>query len=374
MINVYQPSLGEEEVNAVRKVIESNWLGKGSKVAEFEELFAEHLGVGREHIFTTNCCTEGLFLSMKAFDISEGDDVILPTSSFIGAGNAIRNADANIVFCDIDRYTMNVRAEDIERCITPNTKAVLVTHYGGIPCEMDEIMDLADSYHIKVIEDTACSVASRYKEKATGTIGDMGMWSFDAMKILVAGDGGIVYFDDTEKAKWASKYLYFGLESKSGFSNKVDQKWWEFEISSFGRRSIMNDITASMAIVQLDKLPRFIERRKQIHDMYDQGFHDLTWLRTLPALPGYSKSSYYFYTIQVLDDSRDKLAKYLRENEVYTTYRYYPLHWVEFFGAKNQVFEDAEWAAKHSLCIPIHNGLSDEDINYIIEKIRAYKK
>ena len=128
-------------------------------------------------------------------------------------------------------------------------------------------MKMADSYNIKVIEDSACSVASKYKGKACGTIGDIGIWSFDAMKILVCGDGGALYVKDEEKAQFAEKLMYFGLETKSGFSNTVDSKWWEFEISQFGHRSIMNDITASMALVQLDKLKTFIDRRREIHNI-----------------------------------------------------------------------------------------------------------
>lgn len=373
MINVYQPALGKEEAEAVAKVLESNWLGKGPLTAEFEEKFAKHLNSVKEKVCSTNCCTEGLFLSMKAFEIGQGDEVILPTCSFVGAGNAIRHAGAEIAFCDVDRHTMNVTALDIEKAITKKTKAVLLIHYGGVPCEMDEIMKLADAYGIKVIEDTACAVASKYKGRATGTIGDMGIWSFDAMKILVCGDGGMIHMNDIDRLEWARKYMYFGLETTSGYSNKVDQKWWEFEISSYGHRSIMNDITASMALVQLGKLPKAIERRKEINRCYDEGLKDISWIKLPEPIPDYCESSYYFYTIQCLNDKRDSLAKFLRDNNIYTTFRYYPLHWVDYYGHKDLKFENAEWAANHSLCIPIHHSLSDEEVNYIIEKLHQFQ-
>lgn len=373
MINVYQPALGQEEADAVKKVLMSNWLGKGPNTAQFEENFARHLATSKERVCSTNCCTEGLFLSMDVFEIGAGDEVILPTCSFVGAGNAVKYSGAEIAFCDVDARTMNVTANDIEKAITPNTKAVLLIHYGGVPCEMDEIMDLANAYGIKVIEDTACGVASRYKGKATGTIGDMGIWSFDAMKILVSGDGGMIHMNDVEKLNWARKYMYFGLESQSGFSNKVDQKWWEFEISSYGHRSIMNDITASMALVQLEKLPAAIARRKEINDRYNEGLKDISWLMIPEGIPSYCESSYYFYTIQLRTEKRDQLAKFLRENEIYTTFRYYPLHWVEFYGHAGQRFEKAEWAANHSLCLPIHHSLTNQEVDYIIERIHEFK-
>lgn len=153
-----------------------------------------------------------------------------------------------MVLCDVDPRTLNARAEDIEKCITSKTKAILLLHFGGIACGMDEIMALADAHNLKVIEDCAAGVCSSYKGKALGTFGDIGMWSFDAMKILVCGDGAALHFRDPELRERAEKWLYFGLEAKSGYENSVAQKWWEFDISSFGHRAIMNDVTAAMAL------------------------------------------------------------------------------------------------------------------------------
>ena len=372
MINVFQPSLGSEEVNAVKEVIESNWLGKGKRTEEFEAKFAQHLGVEKSNVKTTNCCSEGLFISMDMLNIGAGDEVIIPTPSFVGAANAIQAHGAKLAFCDVDRRTLNATANTIEQSITDKTKAVLLLHYGGVPCEMDEIMALADSYGIKVIEDSACGIFSKYKGKSLGTIGDMGMWSFDAMKILVSGDGAALYFKDEEIAERASKWMYFGLESKSGFSNSVDSKWWEFEISSLGHRAIMNDMTASIALEQLKKLPLFIARRKELASMYDEMLGDVEWIDLPPALPEYVTGTYYFYQIQVKNELRDKLATFLRQNDVYTTYRYYPLHWVKYYGHSDEVYPEAEWAALHTLCLPIHQSLSDADIVKIVELIKRF--
>ena len=374
MINVFQPCLGEEEVSALRNVIESNWLGKGKLTEEFESRFANHLAVDAKHIKTTNCCSEGLFVSMDAFEIGVGDEVILPTPSFVGSANAILHHGADIAFCDVDRRTLNVTATDIEKRITKKTKAVLLLHYGGVPCEMDEIIDMADSYGIKVIEDAACGIFSTYKGQALGTIGDMGMWSFDAMKILVSGDGAALYFKEPEIADRMAKYMYFGLESKSGFSNSVDSKWWEFEVSSLGHRAIMNDMTASVALEQLKKLPSFIERRSKIAYMYNELLKDEEWILLPPKAPDYDTLTHYFYHIQVNNDLRDELASYLRKNDIYTTYRYYPLHWVKFYGHSGEMYPEAEWAALHTLCLPIHQSLKDEEVIYIAEMIKKFGK
>ena len=371
MINVYQPTLGKEELSALEKVFESNWLGKGKKVAEFEEKYAEHLKTSKDLVLSTNCCTEGLFSSMQILGIEPGDEVIVPTISFIGAGNAVCAHGAKLVLCDVDPHTLNARAEDIEKCITEKTRAVLLLHYGGIPCEMDEIMALVRKYNIKLIEDGAAGVSSFYKGKAIGTFGDMGMWSFDAMKILVTGDGAMLHFNSPELRHKADRLLYFGLETKSGYENSVAQKWWEFDISCYGHRAIMNDITAAIGLEQLKKLPSYMERRAFVHNYYNENLKSLDWLDLPPALPEYVETSYYFYHIQLKNDKRDLLAKYLRDRDIYTTYRYYPLHLVSGYGVTGN-FPNAEYAANHTLNLPMHQSLSDADVEKIVETIKEF--
>lgn len=371
MINVFQPSLGEEELARIREVFASNWLGKGKLTDEFEAGFAAHLGVPGARVLSTNCCSEGLFTSMRVFDIGPGDEVVLPAVSFVGAGNAVLASGAKLVLCDVNPRTLNASAADIEAAVTDRTKAVLLLHYGGVPCEMDEILELAHRRGIAVIEDSACSVSSTYKGRACGTMGDMGMWSFDAMKILVCGDGAMLYFKEPALRERAEKWLYFGLESKSGYSNSVDQKWWEYDVSCFGHRAIMNDVTAAMAVEQLKKLPGFIARRREICRMYDCLLRELDWLDTPPELPPYSASSYYFYHIQVKEPIRDALAKFLREHGVYTTFRYFPLHRVKHYQIEG-AFPKADFAADHTLCLPLHQSLSNEDVEKTARLIRRF--
>ena len=371
MINVYQPTLGKEELEALEKVFESNWLGKGKRVAEFEEKYAEHIKSSKDLVLTTNCCSEGLFSSMHLLDIQPGDEVIVPTISFIGAGNAVCAHGAKMVLCDVDPRTLNARAEDIERVITTKTKAILLLHYGGVPCEMDEIIALVKKYNLKLIEDGAAGVNSFYKGKAIGTFGDMGMWSFDAMKILVCGDGAMLHFNTPELRRKADRWLYFGLETKSGYENSVAQKWWEFDISSFGHRAIMNDITASIALEQLKKIPIYMDKRTHVQRFYDENLAIFSCLDLPPVLPEYVQTSYYFYHVQIKNGKRDLFAKFLRENGIYTTYRYYPLHRVPGYGVTGN-FPNADYAADNTLNLPIHQSISQEELEYIAEKIKKF--
>lgn len=372
MINVFQPALGNEEVEAVRQVFASNWVGKGKITQQFERAFGDFVGVSPQQVRSINSCTEGLFQAMALLDIGPGDEVILPSLSFVGAANAIAASGARPVFCDVDPRTLNATAEHIEACLSPHTSAVLLLHYGGAPCDMDPICALVEAKGIALIEDSACSVASAWHGRACGTLGDIGVWSFDAMKILVTGDGGMVYCRDPQKMARLERLIYLGLEQNSGFAQAEQgarSGWWAFEVSEFGRRSIMNDVAAAIGLEQIKKLPAFIERRRQICAFYDAALRDLDWLQTPPALPSDAESSYYFYWVQSPD--RDRLAAHLREQGIYTTFRYYPLHRVRAYGSSAHL-PNAELAAETTLCLPLHQALSDDDLTRIAGAVSEF--
>jgi dTDP-4-amino-4,6-dideoxygalactose transaminase len=374
MIQLFRPTLGEEELSAVSEVFESGWIGRGPRTDAFEDAFAGHLGVETSQVMSISTCTEGLFMAMELLGIEAGDEVVLPTVNFVGAANAIADCGATPVFCDVDRRTLNARVEDIEAQLTNRTRAVLPLHYGGYPGQIEEIASLCRDRGIYLIEDAACAVSSRSGTRACGTFGDIGTWSFDAMKILVTGDGGAVYIRDPELAERAGKLAYLGLETESGFSAAANaERWWEFEISSFSRRAIVNDITSAIGLVQLEKLPGFVARRRQVHERYDAELGGLDWLQTPPPMSVGQTSSYYFYWLQLDERKRDDLAAHLRENDVYTTFRYYPLHLVSMYGSTLPLPE-AERAAAETLCIPIHQALSDEDVEKVIGTIKAFAR
>lgn len=373
MINVFQPSLGAEELEAVRKVFESNWIGKGEVTDRFENSFADYIGVERRLMRTVDCCTEGLFLAMQLLGIAPGDEVILPSISFVGTGNAVLSCGGRAVFCDVDKRSLNTTAAFIKEKITRKTKAVIVLHYGGLSCDMDEICGLLKQKGIALIEDSACSVASRYAQRACGTFGDIGVWSFDAMKILSTGTGGMLYCQDPDMAQRAEEMLYLGLKTKSGLSSKLATRWWKLEVSYPGRRSNMNDISSAIGLKQLKKLPGFIARRKEIHETYNRALAGNSWLRLPPEIPQNAQSSHYFYWVQLSPGLRDKLAEYLRKDNIYSTFRYYPLHLVKIYDSFVSL-PNAEEAAETTLCIPIHQSLSEEDVNRVIQSIIKFGK
>jgi aminotransferase len=371
MLNVFQPSLGEDELEAVRRVFQSNWIGKGVVTGQFEAAFAHHVGVDRTLVRSVASCTEALFQSMGLLGLNPGDEVVMPTISFVGAGNAVAGNGLRPVFCDVDSRTLNPTAKLIEECVTPRSRAVLILHYGGVPCAMDEIVDMVRRRNLLLIEDSACSVASSYDGCACGTFGDVGAWSFGPTKALTTGDGGMIYCRTLEMSDRAEKAVCWGLIQKSGYANAVDSKWWEFEISGFGRHAMMNDIASAIGLEQLKKLASFIDRRREVHETYDRELANLDWLERPPPIPERARSSYYFYWIQMAPERRDRLAHFLRTRKIYTTFRYHPLHCVKSYGATTRL-PKAEQAASRTLCLPLHQSLSLSDVGRVVESIRQF--
>jgi len=241
---------------------------------------------------------------------------------------------------------------------------------------MNPILELCKSKNIIVIEDSACAVRSFYKGRACGTMGDMGFWSFDAMKILCIGDGGMIYVKSNDLMTISKEKLYLGtpIKQKSGLDSSASYQnnWWEFDINRLGKRAILNNIAGAIGLAQLKKLDSFINRRKKIYEIYLKELVDYAWLILPPRIEDEYVSSYYFFWIQL--EKRDELARYLLDNGVYTTFRYWPLHKVQYFKLNGKDLYNSNYACRHTLNIPLHQSLSDEDVYKVIELIRKFGK
>lgn len=370
VIDVFRPSLGADELQAVAEVFESNWLGHGPRTKAFEAEFAAHLGVPADRLTFIASGTAGLFLAAELLELGPGDDVVMPSISFVAAANAVSASGARIVFCDVDPRTLNPSVEDVRRALTPRTKAVVVLHYGGQPGDIAAIAALCRDRGVQLVEDAACAVASRADDQACGTFGDLSMWSFDSMKVLVTGDGGMLYVRDEEVARRARRLAYHGLDQSSGFAAaKVSHRWWELNVRDFGRRVVGNDLTAAIGRVQLRKLPEVIERRRVIVEMYDKLLGDTEGIRLPPRLPEGQTSSYYFYWIQLDPQIRDQVAADLLERDIYTTFRYPTLHKVPAYRASADL-PAAEEASETTLLLPLHQGLDDSEVRTVADELR----
>lgn len=371
MIPIFSNSLGKEELEALERVFKSKWIGFGKESELFEKEFGSK--IGSDKVLAFDSCTAALFTSVKILGIKKGDEVIIPTVNFIGAVNAVLDAGARPVFADVDPRYLNILPKEIERLRNKNTRAVSLLHYGGHPCDMDAIYKNTEG--LCIIEDSANSILSRYKGRNCGLLGDAGCFSFDAMKILCTGNGGAIALKTEELYRKAIEFRYLGMKSKGqsgtdSFKEK-QQRWWEIELSCISNRYITCDILSAIGREQLKKVDGFINKRKQIWQIYQKELSDLAWLKTPPEPLPNTESSYYLYWVNV-GRFRDALARHLVENGVYCTFRYFPLHLVKYYGCDVHL-PNSERLNEEILNIPLHQNLSHIDVEKIIRTIKEFK-
>ena len=368
MINLFQPTVGEAELAGIKDVFASNWLGTGERVEQFERAFGEYVGRPPDEVQAISSCTEGLFQAVAALGLRPEDDVVLPSISFIGAAHAVCSSGTRVVLCDVDPSTLNATVEHVERAITPATKAVLILHYGGGPGAVAEIAELAEQRSLFLVEDAAVGLGSFTAGRACGTFGDVGVWSFDSMKVMTTGDGGMVWCRSQAMADRIRRGARLGVGS-SGFSRRVgSSRWWEIDPPTVGRKGTMNDVAASIGLVQLARLPGFLRRRSEIAAAYDAGLGDLPWV-TVPEQYA-PRAARIFYWIQTAPKIRDQLAAHLLERGIYTNFQYWPLHKTRMYES-GDAFPGADHAAGSTLLLPLHQGLSDADVERVLDAIHA---
>jgi len=369
MLPLFSNTLGDEELKAVEEVFESRWLARGKQCEAFEDEFAKSLGVAKTLLF--NCCTSATYAALSALKIGPGDEVIIPSIQFVGVANAVVEVGAIPVFADIDMRTLNILPSEIERLRTTRTRAVFLLHYGGHPADISAVRSVCDG--LLILEDAANAIFSTWNGQACGTLGDAGVWSFDAMKILVMSDGGALWLRSAEAMRNAEVFRYFGFppEGSTGadLASVGRARWWEFDVEMPSGRFISNDLLAAIGRVQLRKLSSFIERRKSVWLLYKDILADVDQIDLPPEPLEGCTTSYYFFWVQT--ERRDELAVYLYRNGVYTSFRYHPLHRVKVYGNVEQL-PNADLVAARTLCLPLHQNLSDEDVEKVTKLVHGF--
>jgi dTDP-4-amino-4,6-dideoxygalactose transaminase len=373
-IQLFRPDFGPAEHDALRAVLASGWVGRGAKTAAFERAFAQHLCVAAENVMAIPSATDGLFLSVAHSNLGPGDEVIMPTISFIGAAQAVASVGATVRLCDVDPHTLNPSLENLDAVRTPRTKAVILIHYGGVPCDMREIMSWANAHEIVVIEDSACSPISTLDGRACGTFGDFAMWSFDSMKMMSTVEGGALYVKDVALMAELRRVCALGMSSTAGHASSSAERWWEFDVAAPGRRTIFNDAAAALGLVQLERLPAMLVARERIVARYNMRLRDVAGLDVPPPAWQRAVHSHYFYWVQLTDGRRDALAVHLRNKGIYTSFRYFPLHRTTLFGGGNEALHGANYAADNTLNLPCHSLLPDADVDEVCDVILDFAR
>jgi perosamine synthetase len=363
MLPALKPIGGDEEINALRGVIESGWWGKGPKVAEFEKKFAELVGAKYAVAVTSN--THGQDLLLKALDIKDCD-IINPTMSFLATAVVPlwNNCTSNIV--DVDRKTLCLDPQDVKNSLKPDTKVVIAVNMAGVPAPIDEIREFFDGF---IIEDCAHSCYT----PGAGTKGDAAVWSFQAVKTLPCGDGGMITTNDKELYEKLNKMTWLGISStydrvksgvKSSDGGTKPGYAWDYDVDILGYKYYMIDILACIALEQLKKLPNHLEVRQHIQRRYNE---------ELPGeveRPPWSDTVQY-YCSRVPAEHRDTLIEYLADKKIHTSVHFKPLHKYDVVKQdRDYPVANQEWLRLISL--PVHPGMSDEDVDYVVYWVNKY--
>lgn len=367
IISVFGSSVGEEEIDEIRSSIESQWMGIGPKVQRFERLFAERLGTPDFTLVDSG--SNALYMAVRLLNLPSRSEVILPSLTWIACAHAVVLAGCVPVFCDVDVDTFNVSRDTVERHINDSTGALMVVHYAGKPVRLAELRDL----NLPIIEDAAHAVDSKVGNDYCGTMGDIGIYSFDAIKNLAMPEGGGIVVRDPQTMSLTKQLRYCGI-GKSGFDSSLERptRWWEYNISDFYPKLLPNDVCASVGLVQLRKLDMLQARRKAIWSYYQSSFANISWIiRPVDPLSD-EQHSYFTYAIRVLNEERDNLARYLYKNAVYTTLRYHPLHMNPIYGSSARL-PVTELLNEQALSLPIHPRLTDAEVNRVVDLVRRFR-
>lgn len=366
MMPVSRPSLGKEELEEVGKVFESHWLGLGAWVLKFEEKIKDYLGAG--NVIAVNTGTTALHIALDALCLEKGDEVIVPSLTFVASIQAIMLTGATPVFCDIEEDTLNADINDIKRKITSRTKAIMPVHYRGLPCDMEAILDIAKRKNIKVVEDAAHAFGSLYRGKKIGSFGDVTCFSFDPIKNITCGEGGAVVTGDNELAKAVYKKRILGID-KDTWSRYKHKREWFYEVSTLGFRYHMSNINAAIGLVQMEKIDRFITRKKEIAKRYDDEFNSVRRIELLRS--DYDNCAPFNYIIKV-KGKRDSLMRFLKERGIDSGVHYIPNHLQPFFRKYRVPLPVTDRVWEEILTLPLYYGMTDGDTGRVIDSVKEF--
>ena len=373
-IRLFKPSVGEEELNAVKEVFDRNWLGLGPKVGEFEDAFTDYLGRGGASV-AVNSATAALHLALDVYKFEEKKEVLVPNITFVSTAHAVLYNRLTPVFVDVNE-NMTICINDLKSKITENSVAIIPVHLGGHPCDMESIMSIAEEHKLKVVEDCANCTGGSYNGLKLGTIGDIGCYSFEEKKNMTTGDGGMIFSRDMDVIEKIKKVRWCGIDRDTWRRLKVqddsqdDPYHWYYEVADLGYKYNMNDLAASIGLVQLKKLDWMNQQRARFIKIYLDRIKHIDEL--VPAVDYDLKDSgYWLFFVKV--NERAEFINYLKRHGVSTGVHFMPMTshpLYSSFSSDLTPHADKEW--ERLLTLPLYPDMSDDDVNYVCDVIDSY--
>lgn len=369
-IPITVPYVGEEEALAAAEVVRSGWLTQGPKVAEFERAFAEYCGT--EYAIAVSNCTTALHLALIVLGIGPGDEVICPSMSYIATANSIVHAGATPVFADVDPATFNLDPAAAEAAITSRTKAIMPVHQIGMPADMDRFLELGQRYGVKIYEDAACAIGSRYKGRCIGGHSELACFSLHPRKIITTGDGGVI---TTNNGVYAARLKTLRQHAMS-ISDTARHGAAKVLIESYdevGYNYRLTDVQAAIGIEQVRRLDWIVQRRRELAQCYHQALANHPWLRT-PVEPDYATSNFQSYAVTLTDAaplSRNDLMQWLLERGIATRRGIMLAHLEQPFRESRGIanLSMSERASGASVLLPLYPAMTDDELEHVVETL-----
>jgi len=367
------PDIGEAEIAAVVEVLRSGWITTGPKTKEFEDAFGR--AVGASHTVMVSSCTAALHLALEALGVRAGDEVILPTMTFASTAAVVVHLGATPVLVDVRASDHTIDPSAIEAAWTPRTRVVIPVHFGGLPCDMDEILSIARARDLRVVDDAAHCFPAKYRGRSVGTLADISCFSFYAIKTITTGEGGAAV---TANEEWAARMRKMSLHGLSGAAWKryLDGGRWYYEIEDPGYKYNMTDIQSALGLVQLQRAHELLDRRRHIAELYDAAFRKYEAFE-LPARLSDRDHAHHLYVLKlrpgVLRFGRDEFIAELARAGVGASVHFIPLHLHPYyrgrFGYEPDDFPTALQLYERSISLPIYSRMTGEEIDRVIEVV-----
>jgi dTDP-4-amino-4,6-dideoxygalactose transaminase len=366
----HRADLGEDEVNAVADVIRSGWLTMGPKTFEFERQFAEY--VGASYAVAVSSCTAALHLALESVGISRGDEVLVPTTTFTATAEVVTYLGARPIFVDIEPKSLNINTHDLERKITSHTKAIIPVHFAGTPCDLTEILEIAEQHKLHVMEDAAHALPASYKGRLIGTISELTAFSFYATKTLTTGEGGMITTENEDFARRMQVMRLHGI-GRDAWKRYGAEGSWFYEVLEAGFKYNLTDLQAALGTVQLAKCDRMNRARERIARCYTSSFESIEALE-VPAVPSDRTTSWHLYVLRLHLDrlciDRNKFIQELAERGVNASVHFIPLHLQPVYQRDYQYrlgdLPLAEREYQRSLSLPIYSAMREEEIEHVM--------
>lgn len=372
-IPFFKPPISEEDIEAVVRTLRSGWLTTGPNVAAFEEELAAYSGA--EHVVAVSSCTAAMHLTLAAWGVGPGDEVITSPTTFSATAAVAVHLGAKPVLADIREHDLNIDPEQVARAVTPRTKAIIPVHFGGEPCDMAALQDIADRHGLKLLEDAAHALGTTYRETPVGSISDAAAYSFYATKTITTGEGGALATDDPELAARVHQLSNHGISDDSWGREEAGGAW-RYDVREFGYKNNLTDIAAALGRSQLKRIDELTAARTRAANRYLANLADEPYL-TLPGFDERNTPTWHLFVVRVdagAPVSRNEVIAGLSERGIGASVHFIPLHMLTAFKAlgywQEGDFPIAERAYEGTVSLPMFPDITDAEVDDVCQALR----